>query len=90
VLLLALKGGTLDFTVADMDFVLFNYGSVVVLKPLTDAAKVWSKRYIQKRVDYQPLASLGSVVVMPQALPKILADIHSTGLRSERGEVSGA
>lgn len=60
------------------DFLIENHGSIVLLRPLTDAARNWVDEFIGADNGFQP--DFPTVVIVPRYLADILAGVHESGL----------
>ena len=58
------------------DFICANHGSIIILVPLTAAAKDWVEEY----VDYDQTWMGNGIVIEPRYFDPILEGIHEAGL----------
>lgn len=60
------------------DFCLENYGSILLLRPLSDAAEDWVNEHIGRDNGFQPYWP--TVVIEPRYLADILEGVKAEGL----------
>lgn len=60
------------------DFLIENHGSIILLRPLTDAARNWVEEFIGAENGFQPY--FPTVVIEPRYLADVLDGVHESGL----------
>jgi hypothetical protein len=60
-----------------MDFEIRDDGSIILLRPLTDAARIWVDENIGRNNGYQPMYP--TVIVEPRYLGPILQGLQAEG-----------
>ena len=71
------RGGADDVT-ADVVSTVANHGSIILLKPITQAAVDWVQRHIGADNGYQPYYP--TVILEPRYLDSVIAGIRRKGL----------
>ena len=61
------------------DFYCEDYGSVVLLRPLSESARLWIEEHICKENGYQP--NWPTVLIEPRYIAEIIRGAQSDGLR---------
>lgn len=65
-------------TVSQVDFSLENYGSILLLRPLSDSGRAWVEEHIGRDNGFQPYWP--TVVIEPRYVADVLEGINSDGM----------